>query len=47
MPKQEKLEKFSAALDLSRFFQVEFTLKMFGKVLIHWVYPPKSNENDS
>lgn len=40
----EKVEKISVARGLSRFFKIELTLSMFGKVILHWVYPPQSEE---
>lgn len=32
------------ALSLSEFFEVELTVKVFGKVIFHLLWPPKKSE---
>lgn len=50
MPVHEQIAKVAKARYLSEWFKLEITLSMFGKVIVHWVFPPKSNnvepEND-
>lgn len=33
--------KIYASKKLARFFEVEVTLKIFGQVIWHWVFPPQ------
>lgn len=33
--------KVYASRKLARFFEVEVTLKIFGQVIWHWVFPPQ------
>lgn len=44
MPVEKQVEKVTAARGLAKWFQVEITLSMFGKVIWHYVFPPKSDE---
>lgn len=34
--------KIYASKKLARFFEVEVTLKIFGQVIWHWVFPPQN-----
>lgn len=42
MSTTEKVESITAARGLAKFFKLEITLSMFGKVILHWEYPPTS-----
>lgn len=42
----EKVASVQAARGLSKFFKLEITLSMFGKVIFHWVYPPQNSDSD-
>ena len=42
MPTEEKVQKVEAARGLAKWFKLEITLSMFGKVIWHWVYPPQN-----
>lgn len=46
MSTTEKVEKVAAARGLSKWFKLEITLSMFGKVIFHWVYPPQSDSSN-
>lgn len=35
--------KIYASRKLARFFEVEITLRIFGQVIWHWVFPPQKN----
>ena len=37
----QKIEKISEAKGLAKWFSVEITLKIFGQVIWHWVFPPQ------
>lgn len=43
MSTTEKVEKVEVARNLSKWFKLEITLSMFGKVIFHWVYPPQNS----
>lgn len=35
------------ALKLSRFFELDLTIKIFGVTILHWHYPPlRSNDHE-
>lgn len=41
---QENKEKIIAsAKESSKFFEVEISIKIFGHVIFHWVFPPQKN----
>lgn len=45
MSQDEKVAKVAQARYLAKWFKIEFTLSLFGKVILHWVYPPQSNDD--
>lgn len=45
MSTAEKVTKISDARLLARFFELEITLSMFGKVILHYVFPPKDSKS--
>ena len=40
---QEQKEMVIEAGKLSKWFKIELTISIFGKVIIHWVYPPQND----
>ena len=40
----EKTKFQNEAKKLSKWFKIEVTISIFGHVLIHWVYPPQTND---
>lgn len=42
----DKANSVTSARLLSKFFKLEITLSMFGKVIFHWVYPPENTTYD-
>lgn len=45
MPIEQQVEKVAAARGLAKWFQVEITLSIFGRVIWHYVFPPKADES--
>lgn len=43
MPESVKNKLFSDGLELSKFFEIEFSIKLFGRLLFHFTYPPKND----
>lgn len=41
MSESVKNKLIANGLELSKFFEIEFTIKVFGRVLLHFTYPPK------
>lgn len=46
MSNSEKVAKVAQARILAKWFKIEFTLSLFGKVILHWVYPPQVNDDE-
>lgn len=42
---QTKESRIFAARRLARWFEISITIKMFGKVLFQWTYPPVETDN--
>lgn len=38
----EQREMQTLAKKLSKFFKIELTISIFGKVIVNWVYPPQN-----
>lgn len=39
---KEQQELQRTASKLAKFFKIELTITIFGKVICHWVYPPQN-----
>lgn len=39
---KEQQELQTLAKKLSKFFKIELTISIFGKVIVNWVYPPQN-----
>lgn len=39
---QEQKEMQNNASKLAKWFKIELTISIFGKVIIHWIYPPQN-----
>lgn len=40
---QEQKEMQINASKLSKWFKIELTISIFGKTIIHWIYPPQND----
>lgn len=40
---KEQQEMTVNAKRLAKWFKIEVTISIFGKVIIHWVYPPQND----
>lgn len=41
-----KESRLFAAKRLSRWFEIDVTIKMFGKIIFQWHYPPLQSDED-
>lgn len=44
MTEATKAAHVNEAKGLAKWFKVEFTISIFGHVILHWEYPPQSEE---
>lgn len=40
----EKTQLTTDARRVSKWFKIEVSISIFGKVILHWVYPPQKGE---
>ena len=40
----EKKQLTTDATRISKWFKIEVSISIFGKVILHWVYPPQKGE---